>query len=152
MVTIYDDKRRTAGASNSYMGEADQDGIDSKKFQLTVRLIDEFQEKASHNNSCFMLVNLPAKGQKLLSEYADGQEIPPYVVKCDTLLQALNKNKMKALDLVPVFSSLDESLCYFKHEGHMTKFGHQVIASSIQKAILPVILQIISETREKERV
>jgi hypothetical protein len=64
------------------------------------------------------------------------------------LIQVLKDKKIHVLDLVPVFSRLDDSLYYFEHEGHMTELGHQVVARNIYRAILPYILNATRETQE----
>ncbi|MBW2737526.1 MAG: hypothetical protein JRE64_01485 [Deltaproteobacteria bacterium] len=139
--TLYDDSARMRRAAMA------QGGIGKKNSEeeylmsyLTLRLIKEFQREVLQNGSSFLIVNLPEKDQKNISDYVGGEAIPQYVVRCEALKFSLIDKNIRVLDLIPVFSSLSKSHYYFEHDGHMTKCGHQVIASNVYEFVLPEIL------------
>jgi hypothetical protein len=144
-VTIYDDKRRSQKSKNLHnVNPGRKKDLHLQKFQLTLRLIEEFEKETIRNETGFLVVNLPTKRQRILSEYSEIEKIPWYVPQCDRLLNRLDREGVEIWDLVPVFSKLPESTYYFKNDGHMTKYGHQVVASNIHEFILPHVLSQIA--------
>jgi hypothetical protein len=139
--SLYDDSVRMRRAAMTQGEVANKNaGEESQMIYLTLRLIEEFQRAVLRNGSSFLVVNLPERDQKNLSGYIGGEAIPRYVVLCETLKTSLVDRHIRVLDLVPAFSSLSKPHYYFEHDGHMTKWGHQVIASNIYEAVLPEIL------------
>jgi hypothetical protein len=145
-VTTVDDKMRMeASAKRISEGSEDKKEINAKIYNLTLRLIEEFQKTVLEDGSRFMIVNLPAKGHKLLSDYSERDQVKPYVYRGDALIKDLAKTDIQTLDLVPVFAGLPISKYYFEHDGHMTGYGHQVVASNIYKSVLPEVIQLLGQ-------
>ncbi len=139
--TLYDDRVRTKRASMVQGGIGNKNSNEEyQKIYLTLRLIEEFQRASLRNGSSFLIVNLPERDQKNISDYIQGEAIPRYVVLCEDLKISLVERKIRVLDLVPVFSKLPKARYYFENDGHMTKWGHQVIASSIYEVVHSEIL------------
>jgi len=134
--TIYDDKARIQNSLNrKALAEEDKTVIELQQVYLTLRLIEIFQEEAMQNGSRFMIVNLPAKGQKPLYDYSDNEQVPSYAIMYDHLQRELNEQQIPIIDLVPLFAGLPQSQYYFEHGGHMTKRGHRLIALQISENI-----------------
>lgn len=147
--TIYDDQIRTQEAKNSNVNNhaSDSSSNINEKIQLTWRLLEKFKNETKCNNSDLLLANFPHRHQKILSHYSYKEEIPINVKMCDKLLKIIKDHNIMLLDLVPVFSKLPTSPYYFEHDNHMTRLGHQIIASSIYKFILPDIFFLISQKK-----
>jgi lysophospholipase L1-like esterase len=145
--TVIDDRmRRKSSAARDAAEDQDKKEIDDKAYDLTLRLIAEFRKEVSADGSRFMLVNLPAKNQKLLSSYSEQDQIKEHVIRGETLVNDLARTDVKLLNLVPAFADLPASKYYFEHDGHMTRSGHQIIASNIHQAILPDVYQLLRRT------
>lgn len=141
--TIMDDRARTrrAASVNETGKEASAD-TNLQRVRLTARLIEEFSRQAGGHGAAFLLVNLPARGQKPASEYGS-EEVPPvYVSNCARLLKEVRDKEIPVLDLVPAFSTLPASTHYFTNDAHMTRLGHQAIARNLhqylEKGMVPV--------------
>jgi len=149
--TIYDDRIRTQTAKNLQADDYPLNDASyiNKKVHLTWKLIEKFKKETKFNNSDLLLVNLPNKHQKVISLYNSNEGIPVNVKMCDKLLKIIKDHNIKVLDLVPVFSKLPTLPYYFIHDGHMTRSGHQIIASSIYEFILPDIFLLISEKKRR---
>lgn len=139
-VTLYDDRARMQQAATlqGEVGSAKPD-LELQMCNLTLRIIEEFRKEALQNHSSFLIVHLPERGQKTITRYSNGELIPRYVVLWDALKGSLIERNFDVLDLVPVFSRLPKSRYYFEHDGHMTKWGHQVIAANVYEVVLPEI-------------
>lgn len=149
--TKYDDRIRTRAANDLQSDDSPSNATSNiKKIQLTWKIIEKFKKETKINNNDLFIVNLPEKHQKVLSHYNSQEEIPVYIKMCDRLLDIIKDHNIGLLDLVPVFSKLPTSPYYFRHDGHMTRFGHHVIASSIYEFILSDIFMLISEKKENK--
>jgi lysophospholipase L1-like esterase len=134
--TLIDDRMRSrdndAGGPENAEAKIE---ISDNAYELTLRLIAEFQKEATEDGAGFMIVNLPAKNQKPLSAYADQEQIKEHVIRGEALMNDLARTNVKLLNLVPVFATLPVSKYYFEQDGHMTRFGHQVIAENLHSAL-----------------
>lgn len=141
-VTIFHDRRQLQkGKSFNELNKENAKALDSKKIYLTLRLIEEFRKEVLEDNSRFLVVHLPAKGQRSLSTYTKQEQISYFIILWDTLSKNLREKNIEVLDLVPFFSTLPETQVYFKDDGHMTKYGNQAVASHIYKTISPRVLR-----------
>ena len=144
IVAVIDDKVRFETSANSVNSAiSNKRELEAKEYYLTLRLIKEFQKEVLENGSRFMVVNLASKNQKLLSDYSEQDQIKEYVKRGEALVNELARTDVRLLNLVPVFSNLPISKCYFKHDGHMTKYGHQVVARKIYDVILPDVYRLL---------
>ena len=139
--TRFDDKMRTKASHDRHEARNKETRviphfISDDSFDLTVRLIREFQRETLEDDSRFMVVNLPAKNQRPTSADSEQDRIKPYVIKCEMLLKDLEQQRINVLNLVPIFADLPVSKCYFEHDTHMNALGHEVVASNIYEAIL----------------
>ncbi|MDH4029166.1 MAG: GDSL-type esterase/lipase family protein, partial [Nitrospirota bacterium] len=123
--------------------------LNSKKSYLTYKLIEKFQEETRRNNSYFMLINIPAIGQKDISEYSEKDEIPEYVTQFHGLLKELNKQNINMIDVTSILSPQNNHLYYFKQDTHINNLGHRLIADNIYKTISPFLLKEKKEVEEK---
>ncbi|MBA5866261.1 MAG: hypothetical protein GDA67_06130 [Nitrospira sp. CR1.3] len=135
--TILDDRIRTQ-AGRSANGE-DGDLVEGRKLELTLRLIEAFRDQALTDQSRFLFVNLPGKGQQVVAQYGQSQEIPPHILSCAAVLNHLRTSGVDVLDLVPTFAKLPTETHYFVHDGHMTVTGHRVVARELAHYIGPII-------------
>lgn len=139
--TLLDDSVRMRRAAMAQGGIGNKNSDEEHlMIHLTLRLIEEFQREVRRNGSSFLIVNFPELDQKNFSDYVGGETIPRDVVMYEALKTLLAERNIRVLDLVPVFSKLSKPHYYFEHDGHMNKWGHQVIASNVYEFVLPEIL------------
>jgi hypothetical protein len=143
-VTLLDDRLRTKKASTMTAGEgASQDTVtEAEMTHLTLKLIQAFRKEVTDDKGCFLVVNIPAKGQKSLQQYSDKEAIPGFVKQWDSLVRSLAESDIKVLDLTPVFSVLPASIYYFENDDHMRAKGQETIASGIFKFLLPEVTKL----------
>jgi lysophospholipase L1-like esterase len=137
--TIYDDRRRTRQGAKKVTPDQQSD-IQERQVYLTFRLFEQFRDEAEADGSRFLVVNLPAKGQKPPAGYAR-ETAPPYVYQCAKLLPQLESAGIRVLNLVQVFADLPAEKYYFLQDGHMNAEGNERLAEEIYKDIraeLPV--------------
>ena len=125
--------------------DLDRENFNHRRFLITLRLIEEFYRKAKENDAIFVFVSLPVKGQKRVSQYSRGEDIPAYAFLSDRLNEYLKREHIRVIDIVPVFSGLPTSVYYFKNDGHMTKNGHELVATALFDTLSPDIMKRIKE-------
>ena len=147
--TKYYDKRRLDDGTkyNSKFRPKKDSSIIDNKVDLTERLLVKFKRDSESRNVRFIVINLPFKGQKILSEYNGEEKIPNFVKMNYLLWKNVEKKDIEMLDLIPVFSKFPYESYYFKHDLHMNKLGHQLIASELFEYLLPILLARFSNAR-----
>lgn len=69
----------------------------------------------------------------------------PYIDLTDSVINRLQKNNVRVIDLVPVFMELPTEDYYFEHDGHMNQHGHELIAREVYQSLLPEILFFVNK-------
>ena len=143
VATHVHDRGRLAGVAPAQV--AAQNGNDQQVVELTLRLIEEFRSRVQAQGSEFLLVNLPARGQKPLAAYESAGEIrQPYIDQLEVLQHALEERNIEMLDLVPTFMRLPVEPYYYQLDGHMRPAGHEVVAATIHDQLLHTVRSTIT--------
>lgn len=150
IATIIDDQwRMRRGAEPITIASEEAKAFDAEIYHLTLRLIKEFQKEVLRDGACFMLVNVPAKDHRPMPGDPGRDKTAhyePHVISSNALIKELAQTGVGLLDLVPVFADLPVSKYYFKHDSHMTVFGHGVMAATLRDALLPEVVGRARET------
>lgn len=145
--TIYDDKKRRKNVKTvNVQDQAIKDeALNKKKIEITCRLFEEFKIETENNNDSLMVLNFPKKEHKLLIDPMNETGIPSYIDLTDSVINRLQKNNVRVIDLVPVFMELPTEDYYFEHDGHMNPHGHELIAREVYQSLLPEILFFVNK-------
>lgn len=120
-------------------------GAEFSAYQLTEMLVDEFRAEVNSNSKYFVFLNLPAKNQKLLNDYAAGEILPSFVKDTSELIRHAEASGSIVIDLVPIFSGIPIGQNYFEHDGHMNASGHRMIAEQLYDKLLPLVDRVTHE-------
>jgi lysophospholipase L1-like esterase len=145
VATKIDDKIRVSKGRELNIPDKNKMNITQKEIQITIKLIEEFYNEVKNANALFYLINLPIKGQKDLWDYSGDKDIPTFIIEDKAVLDFMGEKCIPYIDLVPYFTSIDQSLYYFISDGHMNAKGHELIANIIKPDIIALIRKMIPE-------
>jgi lysophospholipase L1-like esterase len=135
--TVIDDRARTRRAGSFNQASTDStDDVSLQWVRLTVRLVEKFNREARSRGAGFVFVNLPAREQKVASEYGREETVPAYIANGARLMSELRDKQIPVVDLVPALSAAPASTHYFTNDAHMTRTGHEVIARALYQHLV----------------
>ena len=130
VATTLDDRRRAAAAAIPAEAKVDRDAY---AVELTLRLIEQFVHEAKVNGSDFLILSIPARGQRPLRDYVRSEDIPRWVGQLARLQDALLQKGITLVDFVPTFANLPVADYYYEVDGHWRAAGHKILAEGLHK-------------------
>jgi len=150
--TTYDDMRRTRQAQAAQVNglvvpaandQAQDAALEERKYQLTAALVDAFRSDVEGAGGHFLLMLIPQRGERPLTEYP-ASEAAQFVRHFDRLLKEAAGKGIDTYDLVPIFERQpDVETYYFPRDGNFNATGHDVVGRLLAEHLQPQ-LQAIS--------
>jgi len=143
--TIMDDRWRTTATTKTATGDDLQAENERLAVDITRKLLTEFVRESKQEGAILIMVNLPGKEQKPFTAQGKNE---PHVLQYNQLESDLKKMPgLEVVDLTPLFSKLPVEPYYFRHDGHMTSLGLQLVALEIRNYLKPQLINKFKSNR-----
>lgn len=146
--TIMDDRQRTAAHTQTGSNVDLQAKNERLAVDTTRKLLAEFVRESRQEGANLIMLNLPGKEQKPFTAQGINE---PHVLQYHQLEGDLKKMPgLEIVDLTPLFSKLPVEPYYFRHDGHMTALGLQLVAVELRNYLRPKLIDQFKSNRSRK--
>lgn len=116
-------------------------GQDAYAVELTRKLIQDFADSCHARGTKFLMLYLPARDERPLSEYRIPSQAKIYEVQLASLQRRLQSAPIESMDFVSVFAKRPSKAFYYAIDGHWRPAGHELVARALHERLKDEVLE-----------